>query len=210
MLRQWAGLPGHTLTVYRPSFLIGDSTTGYTTQFGGFYQLGWLVSLIKERYRDPGNGRMTRVPLRVPGRSEDAQNIVPVDFVSRVVAEVIRRPQFHGRVYHLTNPDPPTNGAFKGWCEEYFGLEGGRFVDPSTFDDDMSPAESLLWNSYHLLRPRVLHSPVFDMANTLEVMRTADIAFPTIDRQRAFSLFDYASSQQWGRGNGGKGKPGPV
>ena len=36
LMADWAEQPGRRLTVYRPSFLIGDSETGYTCQFAGF------------------------------------------------------------------------------------------------------------------------------------------------------------------------------
>jgi len=204
-LCKWAGRADRSLTVYRPSFLVGDSTTGYTTQYGGFYQFAWLISLLKQRYFDPDNGDITHVPLRIPGRAEDPQNIVPVDFVSRMMAEVMSRPEYHGRIYHLTNPDPPTNGFLKTCCEEYFGLRGGYFVDPEDVNGDPSGAESLLWGQYHLLKPRMTHNPLFDTTNTRRAMQAATVDFPTLNRERVFNLFDYAAAKQWGRGSSGNG-----
>ncbi len=43
IFRAWAELSGRTLTICRPSLLVGDSETGYTSQFAGFYQLARLV-----------------------------------------------------------------------------------------------------------------------------------------------------------------------
>jgi len=202
-LEQWASWLGHSLTLFRPSFLVGDSTTGYTTQFGGFYQFARLVSILKERFADPNNGEITHIPLRVPGRPQDPQNIVPVDFCARVIAEVITDPARHGRIYHLTNPEPPTNATMKRCYEDYFGLEGGYFADPQQVVGHCSPAESLLWDQYHLITPRVVHNPRFDMTNTLAVMKEAGLTFPVLDRQRIFRLFDYAARQGWGRQSGG-------
>lgn len=199
IFREWSQQPGRSLTILRPSFLVGDSQTGYTTQFGGFYQFARLVGMLKERYRDPNNGRMTHIPLRIPGRPDDVQNVVPVDFVSRVTAEVISHPQFHGRIYHLTNPQPPTNDFMKRCYEDYFDLEGGYFADPAEVLGHCSAAESLLWDKYHLLTPRVVHTPHFDISNTRHVMEQRGIEFPALDRDRVVRLFRWAQDRDWGR-----------
>jgi len=202
LLKQWGEQAGHVLTLFRPSFLIGDSQTGYTTQFAWFYQLARLVSKLKQQYRDPHNGDKTYIPLRIPGRPQDRQNIVPVDFVSQMMAEVVAQPRFHGRIYHLTNPEPPTNDMMKRCYEQYFGLHGGWFADPQEVVGKCSQAESLLWDQYHLLTPRVVHTPHFDTSNTQEVMAAAGLTFPALSQERIFMLLDYAAARRWGRRNG--------
>ncbi len=204
MLAQWAEQPGRTVTVYRPSFLIGDSESGYTCQFAGFYQFARLVAMLKRQYATPDNGDNTFIPLRIPGRPEDRQNIVPVDFASKMIAEVIMRPQLHGRIYHLTNPEGPTNDMMKSCYEQYFGLHGGYFAAPDEVIGKCSQAESLLWDQYHLLTPRVVHTPQFDMSHTREAMRVAEVAFPELTPERIFMLFDFAAARDWGRHAGSK------
>ena len=201
-LRAWGDQPGHTLTVYRPSFLVGDSDTGYTTQFGGFYQFAWLISVLKQRFYDPNNGVRTHVPVRLPIEPDRAQNIVPVDFAARMVAEVVMRPQFHGRIYHLTNPDPPRNEFIKECYESYFELEGGYFADPKDALEQLSAAESILWDQYALAAPRLQHTPDFDVTNARQVMDAAELSFPQLDQDRVFKLLDYATAQKWGKLNG--------
>ncbi|GMV97716.1 MAG: hypothetical protein AMXMBFR83_20710 [Phycisphaerae bacterium] len=203
LLKEWSDRPGHSLTVFRPSFLIGESTTGYTTQFGGFYQFARLVSVLKQQFSHNGNGQSTYIPLRIPGKPEDRQNIVPVDYVSRMIAEVVLRPEFHGRIYHLTNPEPPTNDLMKRCYEDYFGLHGGYFADPDDVVGKCSKAESLLWDKYELITPRVVHTPEFDVRNAREVMSALRIEFPILDKQRIFTMFDYAAAHRWGRGTDG-------
>lgn len=203
LLEEWAREAGHILTVFRPSFLVGDSTTGHTTQFAGFYQFARLVSVLKNQFASSNNGARTFIPLRIPGRPEDCQNIIPVDFVGRVIAEVIRNREFHGRIYHLTNPEPPTNDLMKRCYEDYFGMHGGYFADPDEVVGKCSRAESLLWDQYDLLTPRVVHNPMFDTTNTRRVMEASGLTFPTLTPERIFKLFDYAAARDWGRRTNG-------
>lgn len=207
LFKAWSDQPGRTLTVFRPSFLVGDSETGYTTQFGGFYQFARLVGVLKQRYFNPNNGTRTFIPLRVPGKPDDVQNLITVDFVSRIIAEVMIEPQYHGRIYHLTNPEPPTNDFMKGCYEDYYGLYGGTFADPNEVVGKCTQAESMLWDQYHLLTPRVVHTPHFDTTNTCRIMAERGIELPALTRERVLMLFDWAEAKGWGRAAGnGKSK----
>ncbi len=202
-LARWAEENGNTLTVYRPSFLIGDSSSGYTTQYGGFYQLARMVSLLKDEYGAEDDSS-TYIPLRIPGRPDDPQNFVPIDFASRLIAEVIADEALHGRIYHLTDPTPPTNAHIKQFIEEYFQMHGGCFTDSEDVLETSSDAESLLWKQYSVLAPRITHNPRFEQSNTMQVMRAAGITFPTMNRDLFFTMLDRAIADRWGRGANGK------
>jgi nucleoside-diphosphate-sugar epimerase len=202
-LREWAEGNGRSFSVLRPSFLIGHSETGYTTQFGGFYQFARLVAMMAEHYRDDSSTEPTCIPHRIPGRPNDPiQNLTPVDFASRIVAEVVLKPDLHGRIYHLTDPAPPTWNDFKEWLDEYFNIYGGSFADSDNLSNGRSPVESLLWEKYDLLVPRIHHHIKFDQTNTREVMRRIGLEFPALHKQRFFKMLDYAASQRWGQKNG--------
>lgn len=196
---EWGTQPDNVLTVYRPSLLVGDSRSGYTTQFRGFYHLARMIALLKERYVDGDNGSVTYIPLRIPGRPDDRQNVVPVDFASRIIAEVVTHPSLHGRIYHLTDPAPPPNDHYKKCFEEYLQIRGGHFAEPEELATNLSLAEAQLWKGNPVITHRVTQNPRFDQANTEEVMRSAGISFPTMDRARIFTLLDYAVSRQWGQ-----------
>jgi len=196
-LDKWANRNGNILTIYRPSFIVGDSVTGYTRQFGGVYQLARLVGMLKNQYLKSGNGSRTYVPLRIPGKPEDPQNIVPVDFVSKVMIEVITQPDYQNQIYHLTNPQPPTNEMIKRCLEDFFGLHGGDFADPDEVVGKCSRAESLLWDEYQVITPRISHNPLFDMTNTKRVMEREGMTFPVLDHDRIIKLFEYASARGW-------------
>jgi len=197
-LAEWGGRGDHVLTITRPSFLVRDSQTGYTSQFGGFYQLARMVSILKDQYASGNNGDATYVPLRIPGRPNDLQNFVPVDFASRMITEIVLDESLHGRIYHLTDPAPPTNDDVKRCLEDYFNIHGGYFIDPSRTNGDHSEAEALLWEAYEVITPRVTHNPVFRQDNTRGVMDAVGIEFPALSRDRFFTLLDFAVARRWG------------
>lgn len=104
------------VTVYRPGIILGDSQTGYTTTFHGFYVPLKLVSTLIDKTAGlqlSGEelqtligqaGERLRSMLRLSG--QECKNYVPVDWVSAVMTHIYRHPEHHGRTYHLTPRQP--------------------------------------------------------------------------------------------------------
>ena len=89
-----------SLTVFRPAIIIGDSQTGYTSTFHGFF------TPLKIAYGLTAGspvGVVDGMPLlRAIGFSGTEQkNFVPVDWVSAVMTHVMTHRQHWGKTYHL-------------------------------------------------------------------------------------------------------------
>lgn len=93
--RRMARIP---TTIYRPSVVVGDSTTGATQKFDGPYMvMQWLL-------RQP---RIAVLP--VVGRpSRYTFNVVPRDFVIEALARLTAHPNGAGRTYAIADPQPLT------------------------------------------------------------------------------------------------------
>ncbi len=198
MLDDWAREPGHSLTILRPSWLVGDSRTGYTTQFGGFYQFARLVSMLRDRYNHDGNGTLLHIPMRIPALPEEPQNFVPVDFAARICADVILNKRFHGRIYHVVDPAPYNNEHYLRAVESYFHLKGGHFTDPARPLDNPIAAEAIMFLDFEHLAPRIVGTPRFRADNLLDVLRHTGAEFPEMTRERIYSMLDYARPLKWG------------
>lgn len=93
--RMAAGLPA---TIYRPSVVVGDSTTGATQKFDGpYFVMQWLM-------RQP---RIAVLP--VVGRpSRYRFNVVPRNFITDAIESLSARQETSGRCYQLADPEPMT------------------------------------------------------------------------------------------------------
>lgn len=90
--RELVALP---LAIARSGFMAGNSVTGETEPENGIYLLALLCLSAPSDLRLP-----------FPGRGEWQLNLVPVDWVARVAALLVRSPQaVHGR-FHLVDPAP--------------------------------------------------------------------------------------------------------
>lgn len=89
-----------SVTVFRPAIIVGDSVTGYTSTFHGFYApMKILVPLVEPDQVDvEGVSLFSRVIGMNP---EDRKNFVPVDWISRIITSVTADERLHGECYHL-------------------------------------------------------------------------------------------------------------
>ncbi|RMH16878.1 MAG: NAD-dependent epimerase/dehydratase family protein [Gemmatimonadetes bacterium] len=102
------GLP---VTVYRPSIVVGERTSGRTDKADGPYRV------IRFLLRQP---RVALTPL--PGDPDRRQvNIVPVDYVEDAVRRISRLPEARGGTYQLADPAPPTIREFLSLLAEATG-----------------------------------------------------------------------------------------
>lgn len=94
-----AGLPA---TIYRPSIVVGDSTTGATQKYDGpYFVIQWLL-------RQPAAAALMPVSGD-PTRSEF--NVVPRDFVVNAITHLSALPHSLGKTYQLADPHPLTFDA---------------------------------------------------------------------------------------------------
>ncbi|MFD4425280.1 SDR family oxidoreductase, partial [Rhodococcus sp. NPDC058481] len=88
--------PGLSWRIYRPSAVVGDSTTGQMDKIDGPY---YLFPAIAGLARLP-----SRLPVAVPRLG--ATNLVPVDYVAKAIVALMLAPGRDGEVFHLVNPEP--------------------------------------------------------------------------------------------------------
>jgi nucleoside-diphosphate-sugar epimerase len=104
LVRAW---PGNT-AIYRLSIVVGDSSTGATDSYNGFY--GYLSGFWQ--MREQLNHAAVK-PFLVPANATSTMNLVPRDWVTDMLAKLIGV-ALQNKTYHLTHPEP----ASVGWMME--------------------------------------------------------------------------------------------
>jgi thioester reductase-like protein/putative sterol carrier protein len=195
MVRVAAGLRP---TVYRPSVIVGDSQTGYTSTYHGIYRFIELASRLAQASNEPGDrdGPSLHLPLRLPLTGDEHRDLVPVDWVARAIVSLVDRPDCHGRTYHLTASHPVPARLIKDVAEEVLGIEGVRFGGPEVFDDP-TPLERGFLDHIQEFWPYLHGDPRFDRRNLDAAL--PDLPCVRIDRPMLARLIRYAVSDGWGR-----------
>ncbi|MCA9521685.1 MAG: SDR family oxidoreductase [Myxococcales bacterium] len=83
------------LTVFRPSLIVGDSTSGEIDRFAGpYYLMNAIVNLPID------------IHLPLPGKGDNPLNLVPIDFVIDAAHYLSSQDRAVGRTFHLTDSNP--------------------------------------------------------------------------------------------------------
>lgn len=181
------------LTVYRPSIIVGDLVNGFTNTFHGFYKPLRIVQPFVESFLQASleSGSL----LDVLGMSgAERKNLVPVDWVSAVMARIILDPSLHGATYHLTSTRPTNVGLLCRVFEQMVvemaerpaAAGGGK--PASGFDPAL--LARLFGDQMQVYRAYWRDDPEFDSSATRRAV--PDLASPAIDEHTIRRLCRFA------------------
>ncbi len=183
-------------TIYRPAIIVGDSQTGYTTSYHGFYAPLKLAHTMVGKLAY-GATASDRVVEALGIHAGDRKNFVPVDWVSAVMCHIHGRPDCHGTTYHVTTPCPPLIIEMAAAMQEVvedlsplsdpgssWNMDGEWFA--KTFREQLG-VYSAYWRD----------DPQFDVTNTLRA--APHLPCPKLDREMMLRLARFAIKANFGR-----------
>ena len=182
-------------TIYRPSIIVGDARTGYTTTFHGFYTP--LKAVFSAMHLiDPNWSTGTPLMTALGLSGKERKNLVPVDWVSAILTRIVDRPDLHGRTYHVTSPRPVPVSLFTETMEQAVRAQMSR-------NDKAKPATSkgadivkMFMSQMQVYRTYWRDDPQFDQRNLLEA--AADLPCPEMTREVLLRLIDFAIRTNFG------------
>ncbi len=157
------------ISVFRPAQIVGDSKTGEVATFNTVYYP--LKLYLKNELKV------------LPLKSRQKMNIVPVDYVAKVVACGTRAAQAAGKTFHVTLPPDmqPTAGELihevREWAEKELGIALprplfipcpflGRWGSSRNLREQATPKKKSTFSNMLALAPYFYEDRVFDTCNT--------------------------------------------
>ena len=195
-----------SVTVYRPAIILGDSQTGYTTTFHGFYVPLKLVSTLLTRAAVPGitpegmseiiklvSERLREI-LQLEGH--ECKNLVPVDWCSKVISEIFIDPKHHQKTYHLTPETKTTVRLIQDVMEEVFleKMDYKNGQSPETIDWDLF--RQTFVDGMTVYRAYWKDDPSFDQRNVREAL--PHLPCPEMNREVILRMCRYAIDSNFG------------
>ncbi len=195
-----------SVTVYRPAIILGDSQTGYSTTFHGFYVPLKLVSTLLTRASVPGitPEGMTEIIKMVSERlreilqleGHERKNLVPVDWCSQVISEIFLKPEHHRKTYHLTPGNKTTVRMIQDVMEEIF-------LEKMDYESKHSP-DSIDWDLFlksfvdgmTVYRAYWKDDPAFDQKNLTAAL--PHLPCPEMDKTVIRRMCRYAIESNFG------------
>ncbi len=193
------------VTVYRPGIIFGDSQSGYTTTYHGFYvplklvwtligkiaALGVPLDVLRDAIAQSGK-RLLEV-LNLTGN--ERKNFVPVDWVSAATTKVFLNPELHGRTYHLT----PRNRVTVSQMQDVFQRVCIEWVAPMPTPEDTydwQNFEKFFFDQMGVYKAYWQDDPEFDSSNTVAAL--PELLCPDIDEEMLLKMSRYAVEANFG------------
>ena len=156
-----------TPTIFRPAIIIGDSRTGMTTTYHGYYAaLKLAYTIVRAFPRDMTTGLVGGQLVRLTLDGTETKHLVPVDWVSAMMAHVLTHPGLHGQTYHLTPKHPVTTRLIRDVLELSIGTYGATLVGANQRLGNATEAESLFYEHIRVYNSYWKMDPHFDRTNT--------------------------------------------
>lgn len=176
-----------SLTVFRPAIIVGDSRTGMTFTYHNFYvmlQLCYTLAMSMGQRNLTGKVVTDEVKINVDGH--ERKHLVPVDWVSEVMATIIHDPALHGKTYHLTPRVPVTARLMRDVMEEVVGMYGLGFSGSQGTMGFGHEAEQLFFKHMEVYHSYWKDDPEFDSRNTQAAV--PHLPCPHVDREMLVRL----------------------
>ena len=184
-------------TILRPGIIIGHSETGRCTSFNGWYVVMRGIHLLSQFLDLYPARRRYRLHIEIPADPEATANLVPVDYVAKAAIRIIEDPRNHNRIFHLTQPMPPTNQWSYDFICRRFSIGGMRFVgsgsQPGTPRNEI---EKMIRRHIRAMLPYFSSNPTFDRSNTDKAIPSLRV--PEITEEYLEKVIEYAVNQNWG------------
>jgi thioester reductase-like protein len=185
LVRTTDGLP---FTIMRPSIVVGDRRSGWTSAFNVLY---WPLRAF-------ARGLFTAVPA-IPSAPVD---VVSIDYVADAIHELCESAGGVGETYHLTaGASASTIGEIAALASKYFRRPLPRVLSPREFaalEGDGSDVQRSALEGSRAYFPYFSVGTVFDEAATRARLEPAGIRVSPLgdylDR-----LLDFATRSRWGK-----------
>ena len=183
-------------TIFRPAIIVGDSESGYTSTFHGFYALLKLAhTLARWIARGSTNAEALISAFQLSGA--ERKNFVPVNWVSAVMTHVVRQPAHHGKTYHLVARQPLLLCRMAQVIQEAVEAYSTLADEDDATRCDGEWFQEAFKEQLEIYRPYWRDDPEFDYANTAAA--AAHLPCPVMDGPMATRLAKHAIESNFGK-----------
>ncbi len=196
----------HNLTriIYRPSIIVGDSTTGVSKNFDNLYSFAKTLWQLKQRVSKANNSdvnknKKTIISARLPINPNASVNLVPVDFTANAIMSISLDKQSRNKTFHIVNPQTTTLSFILESVSETLDISGLKIVESEEFTaEDMTRIEKLIWRNIKVYDLYMRNEPYFQQNNAHTILNDNCVKCPRITTEVISKLINYALDVNWG------------
>jgi thioester reductase-like protein len=178
-------MPEVPFTILRPSIVVGDRNSGWTSAFNVLY---WPLRALSRG-----------VFPAVPGTPSSPVDVVSIDYVADAIHELCQGAGDVGQTYHLTaGPEASTMGEIVSFASGYFHRPGPKLVPPAEFASLAEGVARSVLEEGSVYFPYFSVAATFDDSFTRARLEPAGIKASPL-RDYLGRLLDFATRARWGK-----------
>ncbi|MFC0523640.1 SDR family NAD(P)-dependent oxidoreductase [Pontibacillus salicampi] len=154
------------VNIFRPSIIIGDSETGEADTSFALYGVIRGLEILKKR--TDRKKELQERTFKFLCTEDTSQNFIPVDYVVTVLTTALHTKHAH-TIYHITNPNPPTNRLLFEMVKEKLDFPNIEMV-PSDYSGELTKEEQAFNAPMSVFRPYWSKKISFDDTNTQRLL----------------------------------------
>ncbi|MBM7580935.1 SDR family NAD(P)-dependent oxidoreductase [Jeotgalibacillus terrae] len=174
------------ISIFRPSIIVGDTSTGEADTTFALYGLLKAVALLKKLI---ARGRVSEDKMiKLLCDPEAANNVVPVNYVVDVLTAAADHAEA-GTIYHISNNKAPDNATVMEWIREESGVENLSVTADAV---DLSEEDAVINAPMSVFHSYLSRTVVFQDPNTKALLEAAGYpAFELTDQQYQMLISTY-------------------
>ncbi len=205
-------------SIYRLGIVVGDSTTGYTPKFTGYYRPFAFFHLLRQhlhrklvgdvvqKYHNAGiifnGGDNLILPIRINCSPISTLNLVPRDWLAETLTKLVSVPA-SGTTFHLVHPAPMRIMEITDTSLRLLGITGYRY---GSFNGNGEEPRSILGRlqegfdrNTKAYLPYIRHEARFECGNVEKALGSDFIPPPDMNKDLFAVLLNYAKSVSFGK-----------
>ncbi len=175
-----------SVTILRPSIVVGDSNTGRAPTFNTLYAGLRFASALSEIDTHS-------IPSLLQGMQLDGKatkNVVPVNWVAEMISEIVSNDRWAGGVYHLTHDQPISVAEICQAMIEAIELEPEHWGRMRQMTKSSLPLEDAIASYLKPFQSYFKNDPQFDSKNIAPLKEKYPL--PLMDQGVLVKLFRFA------------------
>jgi len=214
MAAERCGSAGIKLSIYRPSIVYGNSTTGRSTKFNAVYYpvktLLFLKNLYETDIREGGGNRaremgveltgdgVLRLPIRVEVTENGGLNLIPINYFAEAFTALMEE-CLDGGIFHIVNHRPKRVEDLIDYTKMLFKIDGLVPCIKAALDGKPKNALEILFDNYlEVYAPYMMDTRIFDDQKTRSILSKRGLACPDFDFAVFSRCMNYAVECGWG------------
>ena len=218
IVREWSSNSGIASIIYRLPIVLGDSLTGKTSSFSGFYaffKAFWkLKKILIEKIGGDLQGANTGIkfedgevyiPLYIPCKASSRIDLVPIDWLTRTILAISDKLTAKDKTLHLSHPNPPSSLTVIKAAMSIMGLKGLLYSANGCMDPERIHQASLLKRLQRMVDSTTnryfsyaTSNKIFDNSN-LKAILGHEYLPPPVNKSMIEKMLNYAISNNFKR-----------